>query len=74
MGGGEGEYEDEERDVREYEQEEEPDRDVTGDQAGQRKAFAGFTRSLDLAPGHVAGDHRDYAAQAPGAEDRRRGE
>jgi len=71
VGGGEGEYEDEERDVGEYEQEEEPDRDVTGDQAGQRKAFAGFTRSLDLAPGNVAGDHGDDSPEAPGAQDGR---
>lgn len=71
MGCREGEYEDEERDVGEYEQEEESDRDITGDQAGQRQALAGLARPLDLAPGHMAGNDSDDASKAPRAEDRR---
>ena len=74
MGGREGEDEDEERDVGEDEQEEETDRDVTGDQPRQRQSLAGLSGSFDLAPGHVSGDDRDDAPQAPGAEDRRRRE
>ena len=71
MDGREGEDEDEECDVRENEQKEESDRDITGDQPGQRQALAGFAGSFDLAPGHMSGDDRDDAPQAPGAEDRR---
>src|SRR4029077_10097522 len=69
--GREGEDEDEERDIREHEKEEESDRDIARDEAGQRQALAGLARSLDLAPGHVAGDHGNDAAEAPGAQDGR---
>ena len=72
--GREDEYEDEERDVGEYEQEEEPDRDVTGDQPRQRQALAGFAASFDLAARDMPGNDGDEPTEAPGAEDRRGGE
>ncbi len=74
MGGREGEDEDEERDIREDEEEEESNRNVTGDQAGQRQALAGFAGSFDLTARDMARNDCNEPAQAPGAEDRRRGE
>src|SRR6266851_6987111 len=71
MGDRENEEEAEERDIRQDQEQEEADRDVAGDEPGQRQTVTRFACLFDLVSRHMAGDDRDEASEAPGAEDRR---